>query len=233
MTMPQWMGLTQFECFPHCSCEVMRAGCIICQPYAFWSSISYLIASIVIFFIVKNRDEELKLWCFSLFIVSIGSFFAHASYTKVAMAMDFASILNLHLLFLMRRWVWKKMPKVSSYLWITLILIVLVAALYFLGRWEQTFVALGIFILGSFELLGRVKIRFDKKNRFFFYCFGLMSVMYGLFLFDSTEWLCSRLIIPPHTLWHIGSGICACLFSQWYFNDREDESSPHHSSPTK
>jgi hypothetical protein len=219
-----WLGiLSQFECFPHCSCEVMREGCIICQPYAFWSSISYFIAAILIFWIVKDRkDEELRLWCFSLVIVSIGSFFAHASYTKLAMAMDFASILNLHLLFMMRRFVWKKMPKVSAYLWVIGILVVLVALLYYLGRWEQTFVALAIFAVCATELLSRVKIRLHKRDRYFFYCFTLMFVMYWLFLLDETEWLCSRSPIPPHTVWHIGSGVCAVFFSRWYFKDRLD-----------
>jgi hypothetical protein len=219
---PSWLGLTQFDCFPHCSCEVMREGCIICQPLAFWSSVSYLIAAVWIFLMIKQRDEELKLWCYSLIIVAIGSFFAHASYTHWAMALDFASILNLHLLFLMRRFVWKKMPKISSYVWVTAIIGGLVILLYFLGRWEQTFVALIIFFIGASELLSRVKIGLGKRDRNFHFCFALLSIMYALFIFDETEWLCGISPIPPHTVWHMGSAVCCILFSRWYFKDRLD-----------
>ena len=214
-----WMGLEQFDCFPNCSCEVMVKGCYICQPAAFFSSISYLIAAIVLLWSIKNRTRELKMWVFGLVLVSFGSFFGHAGYTRVAMSVDFACIVTFLSVILMNRYIVEKLPKISPYLLQTVITLGFVVLFYFLTIWEQTWFALAIFIMTASELLLKTKFKWPRDHKFAV-CFIVLFPFYLLFLFEHEKWICSHLWVPGHTLWHIGSAVCAAIFGRWYFVDR-------------
>lgn len=81
----------------------MMNGCWFCQPVAITSSVPYLIVAVLLILQHRRPHKKLILWSLILAAVGLSSIFAHSSYFRAAMAMDYASIIFLQTFFLFTR----------------------------------------------------------------------------------------------------------------------------------
>lgn len=194
----------------------MQVESWINQPIAFWSSLAYLLP---IYFLNKNLKEkttETRLWNFCLIVLTISSMFCHASFIRLSVAMDFASIGIIMGFFpLMRLMKGKRL-----YSAFTVFFLIQVLINFGLGKWPKIALSIVIFLFA----LGEVVLSFGKdflKARNLQLSLLILSFSFLLFLLDDqkiffcdvTGWFAG------HTLWHLGTAASAYYYSKWRFID--------------
>lgn len=214
--MSLWADLAHPPCFPNCSCESMALDCILCQPFAFWSSLAYLISGIFLHYQIQNPTLESRYWIRAIVVVTFASFFAHASFTNLALAIDMAAIIVLTGFIHFPRYISDRNLRIRTSLF--LVLFTLISGTLFLvplDLWVPlTFL---FFTVSAFHLWRKTPVALHKEKGFI-----LSMVIYGLsfcfFIFDKEPWLCGIKYFPyGHTIWHLGSALTTYLFGRWYF----------------
>lgn len=213
-----WSLFERVECFPNCGCEPMIAGCIICQPVNFISSLPYFLVAIVLYLRHKNKDPEFYGWAVLMALVGLTSMFAHSSYIRVAMAMDYSSIIFLLTFFfyfdLIKTGPFKKLPGIIT---LPAYYLILMAVLMPLDIWSQYYVSLFMFAvaLAHFFRKHGINVLFQRSV---IISILIISVSMVFLLMDKDERFCNIRWLPyGHTLWHIGSALSAYFFGKWYF----------------
>lgn len=213
-----WSLFERIECFPNCGCEPMIAGCIICQPVNFISSLPYFLVAIILYLRHRSDDSEFLGWAVLLGAVGASSMFAHSSYIRIAMAMDYTSIIFLLTFFfyfdLIKSGPLKKIPG-----WIMLpgYYVTLMVVMFPLDLWTQYYVSMAMFGLALIHFFRKhgINVLFQRSV---IISIMIISVSMVFLLMDKDERLCHVKWLPyGHTLWHIGSALSAYFFGKWYF----------------
>lgn len=196
----------------------MMNGCWICQPMAFVSSIPYFVVAILLIVQNKDRDKKSIAWSILLSLVAVSSMFAHSTYTRAAMAMDYSSIifLNSFLLFLRvsKMGIFKRfsnkflMP--AAYVMLFMILLPL-------DVWSQFYVCLIFFAIAALDFLYHKGLSVLWERNLII-AFSLLAISTFFMMIDRHETFCALKYVPyGHTIWHLGSALSAYYFGWWYF----------------
>lgn len=212
-----WDQYSKTECVPDCSCEFMQDA-LISQPYAFWSSLAYVVGALILYRQVKNRSYELKLWTFLNILLAFSSHFTHASFIRIAVAMDFSSIVAIisffpavKLLALLKR------SHKESTIYFTVYFLLICAAFYSMSKWAKIGLCFIIFWLALGDLVRSQGWGFIKERNFI-YSMVVIWVSFGFFLMDDMRVMCEpHGFIHGHTIWHFGTAFGIYLYGRWRF----------------
>lgn len=196
----------------------MDYECIICQPFAFWSSAAYLLAAYLLYRQLKSITPEAGYWLGGLILVSFASFFAHAAFTNLALAVDIASIINLTGFMHFPRLVSSGGLKLRALKFLSFFMFLSLGLFLIPDRLWVPITTI-FFLITSLNFWRITPVSLHREIGFLLpmiiYFFSFM-----LFLFDKEPWLCDISWLPyGHTIWHFGSGLTAYLFGKWYFVD--------------
>lgn len=207
-----WSRFEQVQCLPNkCQCEYARDA-LIRQPSAFWSSLAYVIAGLAIYRHIKDKTVELKLWALACVIMGLSSLFGHASYIKLAMAFDFASIVLILSFFavlnLLRMMKWSLWYFVVYYA-------ALVGSMYAMGKFSKIGVCLLVFFFAMGDVIRDEGWGFLKEKTLQLSLF-ILTVSFGLFLLDENHVGCDPLSwFQYHSLWHTGTALSMYFYGKW------------------
>ncbi len=217
--MNYWAQFARGHCYPHCGCEPLLEVWIM-QPWAFWSSFAYALTGFILYRKIENKTFELKLWAGIMYYLTFSSLFAHASYTRLALAMDFSSIVVLIGLgsFINLLFHFKRSEKQIALLIIPYI-VLLVCFFYFVGGWIRISLCLVFFFFILWDLVRTKRNNvFQPTSRFLWKSLAILALSFVAFLVDTTGIICKpESWLHGHTLWHIGTAISAYYFGKWRF----------------
>lgn len=210
---------SQFEppgCYPDkCQCEAVQDS-FIRQPSAFWSSFAYVIAGILIYRYINQKSFELKMWAGVCVLMGFSSLFGHMTFTKFALALDFASIvlvlsffalLNLFELLKVRR----------MFLYFGVYYVVLFFAMHSMEKWTKIGMCLLIFMFAMGDVVREMGWKFFEARKLQISLLVLCA-SFGLFLLDENHVMCDPLSFWQfHSLWHIGTAISMFFYGAWRF----------------
>jgi hypothetical protein len=207
-----WGTVDKVSCFPNCGCEFVDVNHFITQPFAAWSSFFYWIAA---FYILKKhyRNREVfHLWTGLLIVLGISSFLVHASWTRWAGAMDFASIATILSFFVFLRFIHSRRA-----LWLSLYFILLCVLFYFLSGWLRISLASSIFLGTLWELRERFGVKV-LSDSYVLKLIALLLFSFCFFVLDELRILCDpQGFIHGHTIWHLGGAMTIALYGDWRF----------------
>jgi hypothetical protein len=223
-----WAQFAQADCMPKCGCEALGSG-LIMQPIAFWSSFAYLLSAYFLYRRIQNRTLKLKIFVGLLTYLCFSSLFAHASFIKIALAMDFSSIVVLisffpayNLLTMLKR------TPAQIIGWITLYVLSLVSVLYFISGWPRIILCLLIFLFALGDLFReRRKDLMSSRSRSFWQFLSIMFLSFCTFIVDTSHMICEPDgLIHGHMFWHFGTALGTYFFGRWSFHlERRPKSS--------
>ncbi len=220
--MKPWQDYARSPCYPDCSCEFMNSESWIHQPIAFWSSLSYLLPILFLHIRVKNKTHMYYAWVLVFVTLTLSSMFCHASFIRLSVAMDFASIGVIMGFFSFFHFT--RMEKASAFkIYSSLIglLILMIGGMYYLDKWTKIALCMLIFLFAFYEI-------YLKKGKYFLESRSLqLSILilvcsFLLFLMDDMKALCDpHGWVHGHTLWHIGTAWSAYYYGKWRFIDEK------------
>ncbi|MFP5387330.1 MAG: hypothetical protein ACLGHN_14730 [Bacteriovoracia bacterium] len=204
------------DCFPHCGCE--QTTFLIRQPVAVASSLAYFFVGFLLLKKANKSGVSHRGWPFLIFLIGTTSILAHSSFTKIAMAMDFTSIILLITYFPMLDVLkLKGVRQIPSYVSFPLYYILLIGLLLPFTMLQQYFIAMIMFFFSVAHLIKEktLSVLYDKRLIFSLAVIGFSLV----FMFiDKHEFFCGIRYMPyGHTIWHCGSAVGIYLFGKWYF----------------
>lgn len=210
--MGPWGQFAKVHCYPNCACEFIDVTAWIAQPQGAWSSLIYWVVALYFVYHRGFKSELRKLWSFALFFMGISSFLCHATWVKLAGAMDFTSITVLLSFFAFFHYVRK-----HRFLYLITYMMGLTSFFYFIGGWPRIVLVSGIFLFTLWEI--RVaygaKVYQDKSLQRLII---LYLSSFTLFLLDESEIICNpHGWFFGHTFWHMGSAFVLALYGNWRF----------------
>lgn len=214
-----WQRFDPPSCFPDdCMCEGVRDAWIR-QPSAFWSSLAYLMAAFSIYRYIRPKSFELKMWAGVCALLGFSSHFGHMSFTKIALALDFASIvLTLSFFALLNLFLLLKQSALRMLTYFLLYYIVLFFVMYSMDKWTKIGVCLLIFLFAIGDVIREMGLSF-LKARTLQLSLVILAVSFGLFLIDEFHVMCNpESLFQFHSLWHIGTAASIFFYGKWRFD---------------
>jgi hypothetical protein len=186
------------------------------QPSAFWSSFAYVLTAFFIYYRAPSKTFELKLWSGVLCYLAFSSMFAHASYLRLALAMDFVIISFFSFTNLLK--LLKRSHKEIIF-WFVIFSSLLVVCFYFISGLPRILLSVLIFFFALGDLFRDMKSElWQGRSKPFWICMGVLFVSFWVFIIDTFQIFClSNSIFHGHTLWHIGSAISTYFYGVWRF----------------
>jgi uncharacterized membrane protein len=215
-----WSGLKPPSCYPDkCQCEAVRDE-VIRMPSSFVSSFAYILAGIFIYRYVQKKSFELKLWAFVCVLMGLSSHLGHASFAKVFLAMDFASIVLVLSFFAMLNLM--RMLKVSSSKMIGIFAVYyafLYAAMSSMGKWGSIGMCLLIFFFSLGDMIREMGWSFLKARKLQL-SLAVLTISFSMFIIDENHIGCDPYSwFQWHSMWHIGTALSMFFYGQWRFDD--------------
>lgn len=205
--MNPWMSFEQAHCFleNQCNCEFIYDA-LIRQPSAFWSSLSFFLAGILLL----RKVKVMNLWIGLIFIQGIASHLAHGTFTRAGLALDMASIVVLISLHAFSKLTRGNKPLVTLSYFVAIYFL-----MYFLPKWWLIGVCVSIFLIALLDLGEDLKDRQVQK------ALGVLIISFGPFMLDELKVFCEpQSFFQLHSLWHVGAAYALYLFGSWRFQAR-------------
>lgn len=202
------MQLPYPDCYPVCSCEPWQSGLIL-QPWAFWSSLFYLISAWLVW---KKNPRVTSAWVSSLLIVTVASLLAHASFDVWSLAFDEASVVVV-----LYSYHWKTSSPLKAFLLNLVIILGIGTAFVFLPLplWVPLVV---VTFMGSAFLAVKKRGIGMLRDKEFLAAMSIYVTAFVFFIFDRHPFICETKGIPfGHPLWHAGSALTTFLLGDWWF----------------
>lgn len=189
----------------------MQVNDWINQPIAFWSSLAYLVP----IFLIKQKNELTRLWSLCLILLTISSMFCHASFIRLSVAMDFASIGIIMGFFSIVHFMKGK----NLYSAFSIFFVIQVLVNFSLtSKWPKIALSIFIFLFAFYEVIltygpGFLKARNLQLSML------VLSVSFLIFLLDDQKiFFCDESgWLAGHTLWHLGTAASAYYYAKWRF----------------
>ena len=212
------------DCYPHCGCEPYIPWLLVRQPWAFASSLAYFAIGYLLHLQGKKRGVSLKGLPFLMCLVGTTSMFAHSNFTKLAMAMDYASIIFLITFFpLMEVLTRTKLRSIPLGLVLPLVYISLIVTLLPFKLIEQYWISSVFFMIALVHIYRKKGPLFILEKKVLI-SFLLLGVSVCFMFLDKLEWFCDLKFVPyGHTTWHFGSAVSMYIFWHWYFFDNHTQ----------
>jgi hypothetical protein len=215
--------------FPQATCIENNCGCsyiydsLIRQPPNFWSSLFYIFLGLWLYREVKEKSFELKAWVILTIVLGLSSMFAHASFIKIAMAMDFGGIiLVLSFFALLNLLELLKVSKGHMLLYFTLYYLSIILIMYSMNKWVKVGICLMIFAFSLGDLIRSIGWSFLRARLLQFSILVLM-VSFTLFILDELRIGCDpHSHFPLHSFWHLGTAFSIYLYGKWRFLRQEE-----------
>jgi hypothetical protein len=222
--MNPWKNFEPASCFPDdCNCEGIRDA-FIRQPSAFWSSFAYIFAAMAIFRYIKNKGTELRLWTGVCTLLGLSSLFGHGSFTQLALAMDFASIiLVLSFFALLNLFLLLKLSTVKILCFFSSYYVALFFMMYVMDKWAKIGICVLIFALSMADLVRELGPKFlqAKSLQISLIVLGFSFVA---FLIDEAHVMCDPYSLWQwHSLWHLGTATAIFFYGKWRFDESKSE----------
>lgn len=213
-----WSPFAFIDCYPHCGCEPYIPWLLVRQPWAFASSLAYFAIGYLLHIQAKRRGVSLRGFPFLMYLVGTTSMFAHSNFTKLAMAMDYASIIFLITFFpvmdILTRTFLKRIP---LGLCLPLYYGFLIVTLLPFKLMEQYWISSVFFTLGLVHIYRKRGPLFILEKKVLI-SFLLLGVSVSFMFLDRVDWFCDLKYVPyGHTTWHFGSAVSMYIFWHWYF----------------
>lgn len=220
-----WSHFPRAECLPDCSCEFMHLDAWIAQPLAFWSSLAYMVAAYCLHRKVKAHPFGFRLWNFVLILLGLSSLLTHATFTKVAVGMDFASIVAVLSFFtFLQFFQMLRFPPLRVFHYFMIYYALLFSAFYSMNKWTKIGICVLIFFLSLGETVRSMGLKF-LKARDLQLSIGILTFSFSLFLLDDHRVGCDpQGYLHGHTLWHLGTAVSAYYYGKWRFLKEERNS---------
>jgi hypothetical protein len=211
-----WARFPQASCLPDsCNCELVRDGWIH-QPSAFWSSLIYIVMGLLLIKKVKDKTLVFNVWITLALAQGVFSHLAHATFLKLALAMDFAGIIVIISFFSILKFFHHKI--IRNFL---LYYVLLVGAFYYLNLWVKVGLCVGIFVISVTDIINSLKGEF-KTSKTLHQALGILFVSFTLFIIDETRLICDpESWLQGHSIWHFGSSLSIYYYGKWRFLERE------------
>lgn len=216
-----WAGWPPDPCQTQdCFCEPFQNRWVL-QPLVAYSNLAYVLVGALI--LSAGHMHSAPLYGAMTIGVGVGSFFYHASLTRLGEWLDLMGMYALTgwlLLYNLTRWRALSSGVVSAvYLGL---LVVLGAGLVWANAWQQVYMAL--LVVGALVLEGLVLAQRRPLMEWRYLlgglaCFGVGALFWA---FSAPGEWCGRLgPIPPHVLWHSLSAAAAGLMFLYYRSEKE------------
>lgn len=197
----------------------MHVDAWISQPIAFWSSLAYLVP---IFFLRRN-NEITRLWSYCLVLLTVSSMFCHASFIRLGVAMDFASIGIIMGFFpLVKFMKGKRLPAALAVFFILQLLVN-----FGLSKWPKIALSIIIFLFAMAEVILSYGKNFLRAKNLHFSLL-ILTLSFLLFLLDDQKiFFCDHTgRFAGHTLWHLGTAVSIYYYGKWRFSDEKSSALP-------
>ena len=194
----------------------MRQDSWIVQPIAFWSSLAYLVPVILL----PSDTREVKLFKWTLVVLTLSSMFCHASFTNLSVAMDFAGIGLVFGFFpLVKFMKGKHLPLAFSAFFLLQVL-----GNYSLTKWPKIALSIVIFLFALVEVVQTFGKDFWKSTSLKLSLL-ILNVSFLIFLLDDQKiFFCDESgWFAGHTIWHYGTAWSAYYFGKWRFIDERSK----------
>jgi len=210
-----WSQFIQATCLPAtCGCEFIHFGEWIRQPANFWSSLFYVVLSVLIW--AQSKTFYQKFWSVLCFILGISSHLAHASFIQLAMSADFASIITLMVFPVLMQFS-QHLTRVVNILLVALFYFFIFCVMFFLGKVAKITICLAIF---SGVLWYHLKfLREALRSALFIKTLILLFAGFSFFILDEGKVFCDpHSWFQLHSLWHLLTALALYYYSKWIFN---------------
>lgn len=213
-----WSRFEPSSCYPNkCQCEAVR-DTIIRQPSSFWSSLAYIFAGLAIYRAVREKSRDLKMWTLVCCLMGLSSMFGHASFIRVSLALDFASIILvlsffalLNLLSLLKQSTGRILLFFMAYY------VALYFAMFSMGKFAKIGTCLLIFLFSVGDVIRDVGWKFLEEKTLQLSLF-ILTLSFGFFVIDEMHIGCDpHSLFQWHSLWHIGTGLSMYFYGKWRF----------------
>jgi hypothetical protein len=205
--MSPWNKFPRALCLPdNCGCEFVDVYAWIAQPSAFWSSFFHLILAYIFYRSIAVKDQKMKLWFLSLFLLALGSLIGHGSFLEIAIASDFAGIILVTSYFSLYFWISKfRFSTLKLFLFLCLYFIGLTFSFYSLEKWTKVSLCLIVVGLAVFEMIKHNGLMIFKQKDLQI-SLVLFLISFGFFLIDELKVFCDPSSwLSGHSLWHLGT----------------------------
>ncbi|GIX40684.1 MAG: hypothetical protein KatS3mg129_0417 [Leptospiraceae bacterium] len=189
-------------CLPdNCFCEKVYTN-QIAQPINSFTNIFYLYTGILILFQLKKWDLFSIIYSYIVILLSIGSFFYHATMTFFGMWLDVFSM-YMYILFLIIYLLYKThFIKKNQAIIIYLIGLILSGIFLYDSPLFRRFL-FGFYVIITIFVFQRVKNHIPIKPKNFYIALILFAISYGIWLLDYYKIFCNpESIIQGHGIWH-------------------------------
>ncbi len=215
-----WSKFPQPTCLPDsCQCEFVYDA-LIRQPSSFWTSGIYVLFALFQYTQIKVKGYTFQAWTAAIIVIGLGSMFAHGSFTRFSMAIDFATIiLTISLFPLINRLKVRALSHFKISLFLIFYYILLALALYSMPKWYKIILCLIIFLVSIKDQFIEIKKsgkEITKDLRIFFIT---LLVSFLFFMLDEFRVSCvPQSLLQWHSLWHIGTATAIYYFGKWKFS---------------
>lgn len=215
-----WLRFEQASCLPDgCQCEAPRDA-FIRQPSAFWSSLAYIFAGILIYKHIQHKSAGLKAWACVCVLMGLSSMFGHGSFTRFGLSIDFTSIvLILSFFALWNLFNLLKLSYTKIVLSFALYYLLVLIAMYALDKWAKVGICILVFAFAIGDVIREMGMKFLKARTLQLSLF-ILSLSFGLFILDEKHVGCvPDSLFQLHSIWHIGTSISIYLYGKWRFDE--------------
>jgi hypothetical protein len=207
--MSPWSSFQRAICLPgNCGCEFVDVNAWIAQSSAFWSSFFHLILAYFFYRSMALKDQKMKLWFLSLFLLALGSLFGHGSFLEFAMATDFAGIVLVTSFFATYSWISRfKFSSLKLFSIYSLYFSFLTSIFYSLDKKIKVTICLMVIIIALMQLIkehGLAAFRHSDLKK----ALPILALSTLFFTLDELKILCDpNSWLTGHSLWHLGTAI--------------------------
>lgn len=227
---PDWSAYAPASCTAtHCFCEAPRAGALVVQPAATWSSFGYVLVGFAMIVLAGGRDwasamppVAARTLGVTAIVVGVGSALMHATLTLWGQFLDVVGMYligSFQLVWALARW--RRIGDRRAIVVYGALCAVLIAALVVLPevrRW--LFAVLLIGAIGVEMVFARPQ-RPGARVAYFLWGLVVMGIAFGIWILDQNGIVCApHSLWQGHALWHLLGATSLGLLFAYYRSER-------------
>lgn len=227
---PDWSAYLPASCTAtHCFCEAPRAGALVVQPAATWSSFGYVLIGFAMIVLAGGRDWvsamppiAARTLGVTAIVVGVGSALMHATLTLWGQFLDVVGMYligSFQLVWALARW--RRIGDGRAILLYGALCAVLIAALIVLPEVRRWLFAVLLIGAIAVEMIFARPLRPGVRVSLFLYGLLAMSVAFVIWILDQNGVVCApHSLWQGHALWHLLGAASLGLLFAYYRSER-------------
>ncbi len=227
---PEWAAYAPASCTAtHCFCEAPRAGALVVQPAATWSSFGYVLIGFAMIVLAGGRDWgsamppiAARTLGVTAIVVGIGSALMHATLTLWGQFLDVVGMYligSFQLVWALARW--RRIGEGRAISLFGALCGVLIAALIVLPEVRRWLFAVLLIGAIAVELVFARPRRSGARVSLFLYGLLTMGIAFGIWILDQNGIVCApHSLWQGHALWHLLGATSLGLLFAYYRSER-------------